>query len=283
MSASFRDVAVDAARRAGALLLGQLGGAREVAYKTGPTNLVTDMDRRAESLIVDVLRAAYPAHGILTEEAGDLAGSTSERWIVDPLDGTTNYAHGIPLFAVSIALVVDGRPQVGVIFDPGRDECFVAERGGGATLNGRPLRASGVPVLDESVLATGFAYTIRQGHDTNLPEHDAFSIRCRAVRAIGSAALSLAWVAAGRFDGFWELVLGPWDVAAGALLVEEAGGRVTDLAGGRVDLARPAPVASNGRIHSEMLAVLSGLRAAPSPVSREARPRRAGGTAGASG
>ena len=260
MPASVRDVAVDAARRAGALLLAQLGGARQVEYKTGPTNLVTDMDRRAESLIVTALRAACPGHAILTEEAGDLAGSPRERWIVDPLDGTTNYAHGIPVFAVSIALVVDGRPQVGVVFDPARDECFVAERGAGATVNGRALRVSAVPVLDESVVATGFAYTIRQGRDTNLREHDAFSVRCRAVRAIGSAALSLAWVAAGRFDAFWELVLGPWDVAAGALLIEEAGGRVSDLAGGPVDLAEPAPVASNGRIHAEMLAVLGGLR-----------------------
>ena len=260
MTPAPRDIAVDAARRAGALLLGQLGGPRHIEYKTGPTNLVTDMDRRAEALIVDALRAAYPEHAILTEEAGDLAGSSRERWIVDPLDGTTNYAHGTPVFAVSIALVVEGRPQVGVIYDPARDECFVAERGAGATLNGRALRVSGVPVLDECVLATGFAYTIRQGRNTNLAEHDAFSLRCQAVRAIGSAALSLAWVAAGRFDGFWELVLGPWDVAAGALLVEEAGGRVTDLAGGPVDLARPAPVASNGLIHSEILSVLSRLR-----------------------
>jgi myo-inositol-1(or 4)-monophosphatase len=262
MSPSPRDVAVDAARRAGALLLAELGGARSVEYKTGPTNLVTDMDRRAESLIVDALRAAFPDHAILTEEAGALAGSSRARWIVDPLDGTTNYAHGIPIFTVSIALVLDGRPQVGVVYDPARDECFVAERGAGAALNGRALRVSAVPVLDESVVATGFAYTIRQGRDTNLPEHDAISVRCRAVRAIGSAAMSLAWVAAGRFDGFWELVLGPWDVAAGSLLIEEAGGRVTDLAGGPVDLAAPAPVASNGRIHGELLAVLAASRPA---------------------
>jgi len=257
MSLSPRDAAVDAARRAGALLLGELGGPRHVEYKTGPTNLVTDMDRRAESLIVDALRATYPDHAILTEEAGALAGSSGERWIVDPLDGTTNYAHGVPVFAVSIALVAAGRLQIGVVYDPARDECFVAERGRGAELNGRRLRVSSVGVLDASVLATGFAYTIRQGRDTNLPEHDAFSVRCQAVRAIGSAALSLAWVAAGRFDGFWELVLGPWDVAAGALLIEEAGGRVTDLAGRPIDLAAPRTVASNGLIHEEMLSVLA--------------------------
>ena len=271
MAPSHRDVAVDAARRAGAVLLGQLGGPRHVEYKTRPTNLVTDMDRRAESLIVDALRAAYPEHAILTEEAGALAGSAAARWIVDPLDGTTNYAHGIPVFAVSIGLVVEGRAELGVVYDPARDECFIAERGAGATLDGRPLRVSGAAVLDASVLATGFAYTIRQGRDTNLPEHDALSLRCQAVRAIGSAALSLAWVAAGRFDGFWELVLGPWDVAAGALLVEEAGGRVTDRTGAPVDLSAPSPVASNGLIHAAMLSALADARSPTPPGGRRAR------------
>ena len=261
MAESFREVALTAARRAGALLLAHLGGERDVQYKRSRTDLVTDMDRRAEAAIVETLRAHCPGHAILTEEAGWLAGSPDHRWIVDPLDGTTNYASGIPIFAVSIALEVEGRVVLGIVHDPAREECFVAERGAGATLDGRALRVSTTATLDESVLATGFAYTIRDDRDTNLAEHDALSLRCRGVRSIGSAALSLAYVAAGRLDGFWELRLGPWDVAAGGLLVEEAGGRLTDLAGRPVDLDAPAPIASNGRIHSEIQAVLAGVRA----------------------
>jgi myo-inositol-1(or 4)-monophosphatase len=262
MGPDAREVAVAAARRAGALLVGQLGGPRQVEFKTGPTSLVTDMDRRAEAAVVETLRAHYPDDAVLSEEVGHLAGSGRRRWIVDPLDGTTNYASGIPIFAVSIALEVEGRTVLGVVHDPTRDECFVAERGRGARLDGRPLRVSDTDTLEASVLATGFAYTIRQDRDTNLPEHDLLSLRGRAVRAIGSAALSLAWVAAGRLDGFWELVLGAWDVAAGALLIEEAGGRVTDRHGGTLDPAVPAPVASNGRIHDEMLAALAAVRRA---------------------
>lgn len=261
MTASFREVAVGAARRAGALLQANARGARRIDYKGSPTNLVTDMDRRAETLIVDALRAHYPDHAVLTEEAGALAGGAAHRWVVDPLDGTTNYAHGVPIYAVSIALEVDGRAVLGVIYDPNRDECFVAERGAGASLDGRPIRVSSTSTLDESLVATGFAYTIRDQEGTNLPEHGALALRCRAVREIGSAALSLAAVAAGRFDGFWELRLGPWDVAAGALLVEEAGGRVTDLTGGPLDPGAPAPVASNGHIHAHILEVLKEVRA----------------------
>ena len=260
MADSFREVALTAARRAGALLVAHLGGARDVQYKQSRTDLVTDMDRRAEAAIVETIRAHHPDHAILTEEAGRLGGPSGHRWVVDPLDGTTNYASGIPVFAVSIALEVDGRMVLGVVHDPTRNESFVAERGAGATLDGRPIRVSATAALDESVLATGFAYTIRDGQDTNLPEHDALSLSCRGVRSIGSAALSLAYVAAGRLDGFWELRLGPWDVAAGALIVEEAGGRVTDLAGRPIDLDAPAPIASNGLIHAEIQATLASLR-----------------------
>jgi myo-inositol-1(or 4)-monophosphatase len=260
MTESFREVALTAAHRAGALLLAHLGGERDIQYKGSRTDLVTDMDRRAEAAIVETIRAHCPDHAILTEEAGRLAGSPGHRWIVDPLDGTTNYASGIPIFAVSIALEVEGRVILGLVHDPTRDESFVAERGSGATLDGQPLRVSTTATLDESVLSTGFAYTIREDRDTNLAEHDALSLRCRGVRSIGSAALSLAYVAAGRLDGFWELRLGPWDVAAGALLVEEAGGRVTDLEGKPVNLDAPAPVASNGLIHGEIQAVLASAR-----------------------
>ncbi|HTY76421.1 MAG TPA: inositol monophosphatase family protein [Candidatus Bathyarchaeia archaeon] len=255
------EVAVDAARRAGALLLDRAGALREIRYKGSPTNLVTEMDRQAEALCVDHIRRAFPDHAILAEEGGARPGSESHRWIIDPLDGTTNYAHGMPHFAVSIALEVEGRVALGVIFDPSRDECFTAVRGDGAFLNGRALRVSETPTLDESLLSTGYPYEIRRVHANNLAEHAAFMLRCRSVREMGSAAINLALVAAGRLDAFWELALGPWDVAAGCLLVEEAGGRVTDPAGRPVSLAAPSVVASNGRIHDEMLRTLRQVRA----------------------
>jgi myo-inositol-1(or 4)-monophosphatase len=261
MAELFLEVAVDAARRAGALLLDRFGSLRQIRYKGSPSNLVTEMDRQAEALVIDCLRSRFPDHAILAEEGGARPGSSTHRWIVDPLDGTTNYAHGMPFFAVSIALEIEGTVQLGVVFDPNRDECFTVVRGEGAFLNGQPLRVSETPTLDESLLSTGYPYDIRRTRDNNLAEHAAFMVRCRSVREMGSAAINLALVAAGRLDGFWELVLGPWDVAAGCLMVEEAGGRVTTPAGGLVDLGRPAVVASNGKIHDEMLATLSEVRA----------------------
>jgi len=258
MAEPFLEVAVDAARRAGALLLDRFG---QVRYKGSPSNLVTEMDRQAEALVIDLLHSRFPDHAILAEEGGARPGSSTHRWIVDPLDGTTNYAHGMPFFAVSIALEIEGAVQLGVVFDPNRDECFTVVRGEGAFLNGQPLRVSETPTLDESLLSTGYPYDIRRTRENNLAEHAAFMVRCRSVREMGSAAINLALVATGRLDGFWELVLGPWDVAAGCLMVEEAGGRVTNRAGGPVDLGRPSVVASNGRIHDEMLATLREVRA----------------------
>ncbi len=261
MAEPFLEVAVDAARRAGALLLDRFGSLRQIRYKGSPSNLVTEMDRQAEALVIECLRSRFPDHAILAEEGGARPGSPTHRWIVDPLDGTTNYAHGMPFFAVSIALEIEGSVQLGVVFDPNRDECFTVVRGEGAFLNDQPLRVSDTPTLDESLLSTGYPYDIRRTRDNNLAEHAAFMVRCRSVREMGSAAINLALVAAGRLDGFWELVLGPWDVAAGCLMVEEAGGRVTTPAGGPVDLGRPAVVASNGKIHDEMLATLREVRA----------------------
>ena len=260
MADPFLEVAVDAARRAGGLLLDRLGALRTIDYKGSPSNIVTEMDRQAEALIVETIAGRFPDHAILAEEGGGRGGSATHRWIVDPLDGTTNYAHGMPFFAVSIALEIDGTVALGVVYDPNRDECFTVRRGHGAFLNGAPLRVSDTPTLDESLLSTGYPYDIRKIRDNNLAEHAAFMVRCRSVREMGSAAINLALVAAGRLDAFWELKLGPWDVAAGCLMVEEAGGRVTTPDGGPVDLAAPAVVASNGRIHDEMLATLRAVR-----------------------
>lgn len=286
MSESFRQVAVDAAKHAGAYLRERERDRRTVSRPTsvrpttgrpplpGPAvsrptiirkssaiDLVTEIDRGAEALIVEAIRAHFPDHSILAEEGGSLPGVSTHRWVIDPLDGTTNFVHGLPIYSVSIALEIDGLATVGVVYHPSLDECFVSVRGRGASLNGRAIRVSATPTLDESLVATGFPYDVRETQDTNLPEYEAFTRRSRIVRELGSAAITLAWVAAGRLDGFWELRLGPWDVAAGALLVEEAGGRVTDLGGEPVDTTAPAVVASNGSIHEEMIRTLKEVRA----------------------
>jgi myo-inositol-1(or 4)-monophosphatase len=257
-----RRVAVETARAAGQLLRGELLGSRQISYKGAPTNLVTEMDARAEALIVDRLRASFPDDAILAEERGAEPGRSGRRWIIDPLDGTTNYAHGLPIFAVSIALQDGAAVTLGVLYDPTREEMFVAERGGGAWLNDARIAVSVTPTLDASLLTTGFPYDIRVRADNNLKEYAAFCLRSHGVRRCGSAVLDLACVASGRFDGFWELRLGPWDVAAGALLVEEAGGRVTGIDGAPLDIDAPTLVASNGRIHDEILAILRSVRKA---------------------
>ena len=261
--ASFeRRVAVDAARAAGQLLRRELPRTRHVSYKGSPTDLVTEMDARAEQLVVEALLAAFPDDGILGEEGSARPGRSGRRWIIDPLDGTTNYAHGVPMFCVGIGLEEHGRIVLGVVYEPSRDELYVAERGAGAWLNDARLTVSPTEALGASLLATGFPYDIRTTTETNLAQYAAFALRARAVRRFGSALLDLAYVAAGRFDGFWELRLSAWDVAAGGILVEEAGGRLTDLTGGPLDIDRPSVVASNGRIHDQMLAVLKEIRPA---------------------
>jgi myo-inositol-1(or 4)-monophosphatase len=266
MSVAFRVVAVNAARSAGALLREHLGGPRRVRQKGGPSDVVTDMDRRAEAQIVRALRTRFPDHAILAEERGRM-GASRHRWIIDPLDGTTNYAHGLPIFAVSIALSVDGVVRLGVVYDPMREECFVAERGRGATLNDAPLAVSATRRLSSALVATGLQYSIRDRRRTNLAEHAALLARCQSVRELGSAVLCLAAVAAGRMDAFWELELRAWDVAAGGLLVEEAGGALTDPAGHPVNLAAPAVVASNGIIHRQLLRVLADAEGHPGRAS----------------
>jgi myo-inositol-1(or 4)-monophosphatase len=218
------------------------------------------MDQRAEALILGRLRGAFPDDAILAEEHGAAGGRSGRRWIVDPLDGTTNYAHGLPLFGVSIALEEARRLALGVVYDPMRDELFVGERGGGATLNDAPIRVSATRSIDASLLVTGFPYNIRETADTNLPEYAAMSLRARAVRRLGSAVIDLAYVACGRFDGYWELRLGAWDVAAGAVLVDEAGGRITGVDGGALDVDAPTLLATNGLIHDAMLATLAEIR-----------------------
>ncbi len=249
-------VAAEAAQAAGALLLNYARSGFRVELKN-PVNLVTDADHAAEQCIVDHIRARFSDHRILAEERGaDTASSSRYRWIIDPLDGTTNFAHGFPVYAVSIGVECDGRGLIGVVYDPTRDELFTAQAGGGAYLNGRPIAVSATDLLDRSLLVTGFAYDIRETPNNNLDHFARFALKTRGVRRTGSAALDLCYVAAGRFDGFWEVKLSPWDMAAGVVILREAGGRVTDFRGNTHSIHQPELVASNGLVHEAMLAVL---------------------------
>ena len=250
-----REAAVKAAREAGRILRERLGTTIAVEYK-GDVDLVTEVDRRAEEVVVGFLRDNFPDHGILAEEGGGRESARGARWIIDPLDGTTNYAHGFPFFCVSIAFEDAGRVICGVVYDPVRDELFAAERGRGAQLNGSALKVSTTGDLSRALLATGFPYDIRTSSDNNLDHFARFAVRAQAIRRAGSAALDLSYVACGRFDGFWELKLRPWDVAAASLIVTEAGGRVSDFRGGPFTLSGGETLASNGLLQEEMVAVL---------------------------
>jgi myo-inositol-1(or 4)-monophosphatase len=256
-------VAHRAAARAGALLRSRWREHREVAFKS-EVDLVTDADRDAERVIIDTIATAYPDHGIIAEESAARPGRDEHRWYVDPLDGTTNFAHGHPQFAVSLALARGEDLVFGLVYDPIREEIFTASRGGGARLNGAPIAVSETAHLEHALLATGFPYDRRQHTAFYLAFVAAALQRTQGIRRAGSAALDLCYLACGRFDAYWEWKLKPWDLAAGRLIVEEAGGRVTDFAGGPHALSGEQTAASNGRLHDELLSML-----------REATPRRA--------
>jgi myo-inositol-1(or 4)-monophosphatase len=245
-----------AARDAGELVRAGVGGRREEASKGGPGNLVTDIDQASEELLVTALRARFPDHAIVAEEGRGADGS-QVTWWVDPLDGTNNYAHGFPQFAVSLAATAGTRILCGVTYDPLRDEMFSASEGAGAWLNGRRLAVSERATLAESIVATGFPYDKASNPDNNLRQFVTVTPLVRGIRRTGSATLDLAYVAAGRLDAYWEHGTRPWDVATGVLLVEEAGGIVTDPAGAAPALDGGRFVASNGRIHGELLAALA--------------------------
>jgi myo-inositol-1(or 4)-monophosphatase len=247
--------AINTAREAGRILAERFGRAR-VSYKQNDIDLVTEADLAAEAYILGQIGAHYPRHAILAEESGVTETAGAEyRWIIDPLDGTTNYAHGYPCFCVSIGLEHNGELIVGAVYDPTRDEMFAAEKGAGAMLNGRRMRVSQTEELKRALVCTGFPYNVRERHDF-MREWRNFTMRAHGVRRDGSAALDLAYVAAGRFDAFWEDGLNPWDMAAGALLVAEAGGLVTNYRNGPLNIYQPPIVASNGLIHESMLEIL---------------------------
>jgi myo-inositol-1(or 4)-monophosphatase len=240
------------AREAGTLLMGYLARHVTIEYK-GEVDLVTEADRASEKLIVERLRARWPEHGIVAEEGTRTEVDAEYRWYVDPLDGTTNFAHGYPVFCVSIALArQDGQLAVGVLYDPTRDEMFAAERGLGAKLNGQPIHVSQTKALAESILGTGFP-SFKRHKNPNIHFYHQITLRSHGVRRAGSAALDLANVACGRYDGFWEFNLNPWDTAAGVLLVQEAGGTVTRFDGSAFRLDSREVLASNGLIHQELI------------------------------
>jgi myo-inositol-1(or 4)-monophosphatase len=251
------ETAIAASRAAGALLLKYTADGFHVEYKN-PINLVTDADRAAEQCVIDHIRSRFPSHRFLAEERGSVEQAPSPYlWIIDPLDGTTNFAHGYPAYCVSIGLEYNGRCILGVIYDPSRDELFTAIEQSGAQMNGRPIRVSETAALNSSLLVTGFAYDIRETPRNNLDHFSKFALKAQGLRRTGSAALDLCYVAAGRFDGFWEVRLNPWDMAAGSVIVQEAGGRLTDFSGKDLSVYGQELVASNGHIHEAMLTVLN--------------------------
>jgi myo-inositol-1(or 4)-monophosphatase len=263
---SFLEVAIEAAREAGHILLAEFQRPQRIEYK-GEVDLVTEADRRSEEAIISRLRFHFPQHAVVGEEGGGQQSDSRYRWYVDPLDGTTNFAHGYPCFCISIALVEDTEPVVGVVLNPVSDELFTAIRGEGAYLNNRRIRVSRVEKLSRSLLATGFP-SHKRTQNPNILYYWDFTLRSHGVRRDGAAALDLASVACGRFDGFWEFGLKPWDTAAGVLLVREAGGRVTDFTGKPFNVVDPAAnfpdnalLASNGLIHGEMQQVAAEVSA----------------------
>ena len=245
------------ARQAGEILRAGVNQHFQVDRK-GVIDLVTEMDHRSESYILGAIQKQYPTHRIISEEVGLVEGDARHVWYVDPLDGTVNYAHGIPFYTVSIAYAEEGQVRLGIVYDPSRDELYTGEKGSGAWLNGQPIRVSAAQVLDQSLLVTGFPYDIRTHPQKNLDHFTLFSLRSQGVRRLGSAALDLCYVAAGRLDGFWEIRIKSYDIAAGGLIAEQAGARVTKVDGSPDYITPPCSiVAATPAIYAQMLELLN--------------------------
>ena len=253
------DLAIRIAREAGAILQDYAERGFQITHK-GRIDLVTEADLASEKYIKALIRSHYPSHRILAEESG-ISGSVDDYcWIINPLDGTTNFSHGFPCYAVAIGVEHNGEMIIGVVYDPTREELFAAERGSGATLNGNKIQISDVDKLELALVVSGFPYDVRERIDEYLPAWRRFLERAQGVRRLGSAAIDMCSVAAGRMDGFWERGLNPWDTAAGWIIIEEAGGRVTKLNGAPFDNYSASLLCSNGKIHDEMLAVLEEIK-----------------------
>jgi myo-inositol-1(or 4)-monophosphatase len=245
------------ARQAGEILRAGFGQENQVYHK-GDIDLVTDVDHRSEDFLLSEIQRRFPGSGIVAEESGSIPGDGRCLWYIDPLDGTVNFAHGVPIFCVSLAYAEGGQVRLGAVYDPMQDECFTAQQAGGAWLNGKPIQASRVQDLDHSLLVTGFAYDIRTNPQNNLDLYTRFSLLSQGVRRLGSAALDLCYVAAGRLDGFWELRLSAWDIAAGGLIAGQAGATVTSVRGVADYLAEPCSIlAASPKIHPLLLKVIN--------------------------
>jgi len=252
------------ARQAGAVLMTGYGNVRHIRQK-GVIDLVTEFDKRSEEVILSFIQREFPDHAVLAEESGHNNTISEYQWVIDPLDGTTNYTHGIPIFSVSIGLLKNNVPLVGVVYDPFRNEMFSAELGRGATLNNQPIHVSSRMDLGQAVISTGFPYDVRTNPRNNLAQFVQFQLRTQAVRHLGSAALDCTWTAMGRLDGYWEFGVKPWDIGAGALIALEAGGRVTFVDGDDNFLSTDSIVVSNGLLQEQMLRVLTEGNEAPLP------------------
>jgi myo-inositol-1(or 4)-monophosphatase len=251
----FLSTAIEAVVRAGELQMAKFGTGVRVEKK-GAIDLVTEVDLEVERMFRALIDERFPDHDVLAEEFGGGLKGARHRWVFDPLDGTTNFAHGVPIFCASLALEIDGRAAVAAVYDPNREELFTAEAGVGSWMNGQPLQVSASAAVLESMLVTGFPYHVHQQADQLVQVFAQVLKEARAVRRLGSAAIDTCWVAAGRMDGFWEASLKPWDMLAAALILEEAGGRVTGMDGGRWDPYQGHVLATNGVIHDELLRIL---------------------------
>ena len=253
------DKVIYIAREAGEVLRGGFGKNFSIEYKTNVANLVTEYDKKSEKIIIDFIKKEFPTHSVLAEESGSHESTGEYLWVIDPLDGTTNFAHGLPIFSVSIGVQKNGEMICGVVYDVMRDAMYSAEKGSGTFCNGRKLSVSTNDDLHKSVLVTGFPYNVHENPDNAYERFAAFLRVARAVRRLGSAAIDMCYVAEGVFDGFWEVSLNAWDMAAGMIIVEEAGGLITDFSGNPTNIFGKQILASNGKVHKAMIDVMNNM------------------------
>jgi len=254
-----KEVMLHAAKEAGAIIHHYFNGNFEIKNKEGINNLVTEVDHHAEKKIIEIIKAKFPTHSIISEEVGELMQLSDYRWLIDPIDGTVNFAHSIPICCVSIGLLYKNDLILGVVYNPMMNELFFAEKDKGATLNGKPITVSHKKDFKRACLVTGFPYAWPDSYEHPIKVFERFILEGLPIRRLGSAAIDLCWVACGRFDGFWEYNLSSWDVAAGYLIVQEAGGKITNFEGQRYDVFEKQTLATNGLIHDDMLSVIKDV------------------------